>query len=244
MPSEAILIHGWDPQFYNVNVTDNPPENIAWEHRSGLLNLLSQEFDLGYYNLPGFCSICEPNEGLYDVEDFARNFGEWTEQQKKSPKLIIGYSFGGAVALMHKMLSNDSTPTVLISPAIYRRESKRSGVAHLAKRYVPQIWEDQVRHLYQLAMSTYHRNGTPFLRRTYNTIVRRDLRGLLNTVDASSLYLIYGEKDRDTPWDLVRPQVQDSNIGHHVMASGDHNIGQTHPEEIVQKIALFLQQNK
>lgn len=242
MSNEAVLIHGWDPQFYNGNVTANPSETVAWERRPELLKLLSQDFDLGYYNLPGFSGVAEPVEDRYDVEDFAKSFGEWADKQEKSPKLIIGYSFGGAAALMHKALSNDPTPTVLISPAIYRGESTRSGIAHHAKRYIPQRWEDQFRHLYQFAMSTYYRKGTPFLRHTYNTIVRRDLRDLLSAVDASSLYVIYGERDHDTPWNLVSDKVQKSNIGYHVIASGGHNIGETHPEEIVKQISLFLQQ--
>lgn len=244
MSEEAILIHGWSPYLYNKNLEASPVESIGWQRSPDLLGRLSQDFDLSYYNLPGFCGVSEPKEAKYDVEDFANDFDVWLKSNGKTPKLIVGYSFGGAVALMHKVLTHDETPTVLISPAIFRGSSNKSNFANYSKRYIPESWEDRFRHYYQLAMSQYYREGTPFLRETYNTIARRDLRSQLSEVDSGSLCLIYGEKDLDTPWNIVREDVENSGASYHVIATGAHNVVQTHPDEIVRNISLFLHKNK
>ncbi len=237
MQSKAILIHGWDLNYYNSKIPENTGEGIAWSHRSALIEGLSQNFDINYYNLPGFAGNPEPDAKLYDVENFAKNFSKWKNENVSDSALIVGYSFGGAVALMHKVLTKDPTPTILISPAIFRGESLRSDAGRITKNLVPDIWESQLRHLYQLFASQYYREGTPFLRNTYNCVVRRDLRYLLDEVDPSGIFLIYGEKDTDTPWDLVKEDVERNSIGYHVIGSGAHNIGQTHPVEILEQIS-------
>ena len=244
MNTEAILIHGWDPKYYNSKTPETQDESLAWSHRPELVNLLSERFDLRYYNLPGFVGKPEPETEFYDIEDFANSFKVWKDTECPNPALIIGYSFSGAVALVHEALTQDPTPTVLISPAIFRGEGLRSGVAHRVKGMVPEMWTNHFRHLYQTIASKYYREGTPFLRKSYNTIVRRDIRPLLNQTDPGGILLIYGEHDSDTPWELVRDEVIRLGLSHHVIADGEHNIGQTSPLEIVEHIDEFLQQRK
>jgi pimeloyl-ACP methyl ester carboxylesterase len=240
MNTEAILIHGWDPKYYNSKLSETPDEGLAWSHRPELVHLLSERFDLRYYNLPGFVGNSESEAKLFDVEDFAKSFKAWNDTECPNPALVIGYSFGGAVALVHKVLTQDPTPTVLISPALFRGEGLRSEVAHKIKGAIPEMWTSHFRHLYQTIASRYYREGTPFLRQSYNTIVRRDLRPLLNQVDPGGLLLMYGEHDSDTPWELVRDEVIRLGLSHHVVADGAHTIGQTSPLEIVERIDSFL----
>lgn len=244
MSAEAILIHGWDPNYYNSKTPETQDESLAWSHRPELIGLLAERFNLRYYNLPGFVGNPEPAATLYDVEDFANSFGVWKDTECPNPALIIGYSFGGAVALTYKALTQDPTPTALISPAIFRGEGIHSEIAHHVKGLVPGMWVDHFRHLYQFAASRYYREGTPFIRASYNTIVRRDLRPLLDQVDPGGIFLIYGEKDRDTPWEQVREMVETAGLPHHIIADGEHNIGQTSPFEIVEHIDRFLEQGK
>lgn len=244
MKDEAILIHGWDPNYYNSQVEDKDSESIAWSHRSEFTNQLEEQFDLNYYNLPGFCGVAEPEAEKFDVENFTDGFAEWLKLQDKQPKLLIGYSFGGAILLDYKARYKDETPAVLISPAIFREETARSGVAKNLRPLIPQPLLNYFKHLYQLSISEYYRNGTPFLRRTYDIVVRRDLRSLLKKVDPGGMFLIYGTNDDATPWDLVKKSVEKSGIDYHLIAGGQHGIGQTHPDEIIQSINNFLQKEK
>ena len=71
-------------------------------------------------------------------------------------------------------------------------------------------------------------------------IVRRDLRPYLEQVDPGGVLLIYGERDQDTPWELVKDTVDRLGITHHVIADGEHNIGETSPLEVVKYIDDFL----
>lgn len=242
MRDEAVLIHGWNPDLYNANVPENSDESIGWSKQSALVGLLSERFNLNYYNLPGFCGQNEPAVNHYDVEDFADEFARWKESNVPNPSVIVAYSFGGAVALGYKARYNDPTPVVLISPAIYRGESVRSGVASVAKHVIPVPLIDYFKHLYQFAWSPYYRKGTPFLRSTYDTIVRRDLRPLLGQVDPGGVFLVYGLKDEDTPWDLVKDKVEQAGINYHLIANGAHGIGITHPNEIMEVINKYLPQ--
>lgn len=240
MSDEAILIHGWNPDLYTENTPKDSDENFGWSKQSELTDLLSTRFNLNYYNLPGFCGTSEPTSDKFNVEDFADNFAEWKNARVTDPSVIIGYSFGGAVVLDYKARYEDPTPAVLISPAIYRGESARSDIARGAKKLIPEPMLDYFKHLYQLSMSPYYRKGTPFLRSTYDTIARRDLRPLLDQVDPSGVFLIYGLRDEDTPWDLVKDKVEQAGINYYLISDGGHRIGITHPREIIQLINNYL----
>lgn len=244
MNLEVILIHGWDSNHYNSKTPEVRDESLAWSHRPELVHLLSKRFKLRYYNLPGFVGKPEPTSTHYDVEDFARDFNVWKERECPNPALIVGYSFGGTVALAHKAITQDPTPTILISPAIFRRGGLRSKAAHRVKDLVPKMWTDRFKHLYQVVASRYYRGGTPFLRRSYNIIVRRDLTPLLSQIDPKRTLLIYGEHDSDTPWELVRDEVTRLGLPHHIITGGGHHIGQTSPAEIVEHIDKFLKQSE
>ncbi len=240
MSNEAILVHGWNTDLYTKNAPEDFDKNFGWSKQPELTRLLSTRFSLNYYTLPGFCGTSEPPSDRFDVEDFADNFGEWKDAAVPNPSVIIGYSFGGAVILNYKARYKDPTPVVLISPAIYRGESARSDIARSAKKLIPEPMLDYFKHLYQLSVSPYYRKGTPFLRSTYDTIVRRDLRPLLDQIDPSGVFLIYGLRDVETPWNLVKDEVEQAGINYHLISDGGHKIGITHPREIIQVINDYL----
>jgi len=240
MSKETLLIHGWDPQFYNSNIGENTTDGIAWSHRLELIRLLSKKYVLNYFNLPGFCGVSEPEKERFNVEDFTDYFANWIKKSKKNPEVIIGYSFGGVVALDYKVRYDNSIPTILISPAIHRGESSRSKFAHLAKNVIPEGISEPLKKYYQYLFSRYYRNGTPFLRESYDLIVRRDIISELNEVDPKSLLLIYGLEDNATPWKQVEDKAIKLGLQYGLIENGGHNIGQTHPGEIVEFIDKLL----
>lgn len=239
MSNVAILIHGWNPDFYNSNLPADASENFAWSNHPEFIKLLADKFTLSYYNLPGFCGVEEPNRS-FNVEDFTDQFAVWKSHIQSDAKVIIGHSFGGAVALDYKArYKDDHTPVVLLSPAIFRGETAKSRVANIVKRIVPRPIENHLKHLYQLSMSPYYRKGTPFLRSTYDIIARRDLRPLLKEVDPADLLIIYGLKDTDTPWTAVEKEVTENPIPYHLITGGGHRLGITCPVEVFSAIKEF-----
>lgn len=240
MTKEVLLIHGWDPRFYNRNLGENVPDEIAWSYRSELINLLSRDYKLRYFNLPGFCGVPEPEKKQYNIGDFTDRLAESIKSNAQKPQLIIGYSFGGVVALDYKNRYDDSIPAVLISPAIVRKETLRSKMAHVIKNGVSDGVSDVLKRHYQYIFSRYYRSGTSFLRNSYDLIVRQNTLSLLEKIDPMQLLLVYGDSDVSTPWTMVERKVKDFGINYHLIPGGTHNIGKTHPEEIVKLINNFL----
>lgn len=240
MNKEAVLIHGWDPRYYNRNVSKNGPESVAWNHRSKLIDLLEERFKLSYFNLPGFSGKPEPNKPYFEVEDFTDSFASWMKENGDRVELLIGYSFGGVLALDYTVRYGGTIPVVLISPAISRRQSIWSEIGHQGKKLVPIQWIEGAKEAYQTIFSRYYRQGTPFLRRSYDRVVRRDISDLLHKVNPQKVLLIYGTNDEVTPWDFVKSVVATKDINYHLVDGGYHNIGQTHPQKIVQAIDSFL----
>lgn len=239
MKPTAILIHGWDPDFYNSKINPNTRDSIAWSKRTEFISQLEKQYYLTYFNLPGFCGIPEPGTPKFDIEEFTDYFVNWKRSREIKADILIGYSFGGAILLDYKARYKDKTPTVLIAPAIYRGESVRSFLARKFKHVIPNVISKNLKHLYQFITSKYYRDGSSFLRKSYDIIARRDLRSLLEQVDTNELFLIYGTKDDATPWNLVKEAIKNAGIDYHLIANGKHGIGQTDPKEIAQTISFF-----
>lgn len=236
-----VLIHGWDPDYYNSKMSDKPvQEDIVWKHRSQLILSLGSSFNISYFNLPGFCGVPEPKKDYFDVEDFTNNFADWVKRQEKPPELILGYSFGGVIALDYKVRHAPDIPVVLISPALVRGTSLKSQLAQHGKNLIPKVVFQQLKSYYQRLFSRYYREGDEFLQKSYDHIARRNFANSLTQVDRTSILLIYGDQDTSTPWSLVKDRVTDANLDHYLITNGGHAIGQTHPKEIVAAINAFL----
>jgi pimeloyl-ACP methyl ester carboxylesterase len=244
MENEAVLIHGWDPEFYNSNVKPHEEDSIAWKKRTRLLNLLRRNFTLKFYDLPGFCGVPEPGKKSFNIEDFSDSFALWLKRKARNPNLIIGYSFGGVVALDHKIRYHDQTPIVLISPALLRNKSAFSKVGHAlsALSFLP--LSDDARSAYIALFSRYYRLGTPFIRKSYDKIVEKDSSALLDSVNSGEILLIYGRKDTSTSWNLVKGIIRKNKLDYVLIRNGGHNIGESHPQIIASAIEAFTKGTK
>lgn len=236
-----MMIHGWGTQSYNSNLDcEIVKEDVAWSQRRELVNLLGKKYSIRFFNLPGFCCVKEPENQAFDLEDFSDYLKMWIDDQNVKPEAIIGYSFGGAVALDYKVRHRSNIPVILISPALKRRETIKSQMGKMGKHIVPQRYFDSLKSLYQSIFSKYYREGTPFLRESYDKIARRDIRPQLEMVDPEDILLIYGDSDTSTPADYISEIVEKNNLNCLIIKGGDHNIGGTHPGEITSAIIDFL----
>jgi pimeloyl-ACP methyl ester carboxylesterase len=238
MKKELVLVHGWDPQKYSKFCKN---AISAWDQRTRLIKEIEKYYTVHYFNLPGFCGTPEPNARVWDVEDFARAFNDWIIERKLNPEIVLGYSFGGAIALLWKLVFVSETPIVLVSPAITRRETKKSRIGRIGERLFGKTNSvgKLLKHCYLYLFNKYYRLGTPFLRNTYDRIVRRDLRDELIKVPPDQVLLVYGERDTATPWTDVKDIALNGNFPHVVIPNGTHAIGETHPREIMDAIADF-----
>lgn len=235
------MVHGWGTRNYNSNLDlGSIDESVAWSHRQDFINLLREQYSLRFFNLPGFCGVGEPEEKSFDLEDFSDYLYKRLNTEKVKPSAIVGYSFGGAVALDFKVRYNSNIPVILISPALKRKETIKSKIGKLGKYIVPEIYFDSLKSIYQSIFSRYYREGTPFLRASYDKIARRDIRPLLDAVNPKDVLLIYGDSDTSTPADYISKIVRENNLNCIIIKGGNHNIGETNPEEISSAIIDFL----
>ena len=235
------MIHGWGTGSYNSNLDCREIyEGIAWSHRQELINLLEKKYSIRYFNLPGFCCVEEPQKQAFDLEDFSDNFAKWLKDKKTHPAAIVGYSFGGAVALDCKVRYKSDIPVILISPALKRKESMKSQMGRLGKYMVPKKYFTLIKSIYQIIFSKYYREGTSFLRASYDKIARRDIRSQLEKVNPKEVLLIYGNSDTSTPADYISEIVEKNKLNCSIIKGGNHNIGDTHPEEIYSAVTAFI----
>ena len=241
MNKEIVVVHGWGTGSYNSNLNcEEADRGVAWIHRQELINSLEIKYAVRFFNLPGFCCVEEPIKESFDLEDFSDYLEEWLNRQDVKPEAIVGYSFGGAVALDYKVRYKSNIPVILISPALKRKETIKSKIGKMGKRIVPERYLDSLKSLYQSIFSNYYREGTPFLRASYDKIARRDIRPLLDLVDPKDILLVYGDSDTSTPADYISEIVEKNGLNCLIIKGGDHNIGKTHAEEVSSAIIDFL----
>lgn len=228
---KILLIHGWN----YANYTSLGCKN-AWENRSKFVESLSKHFNVVTINLPGFCGQADP-EFPWGLDDFVWYVDRVIEKEK--PDYLLGYSFGGAIALRWKKMTGDiHIKTFLVSPAIMRRyESKDLGLLQKsAKALLPTRVTEILRDFYltKVVKNPYYVHATRVMRETYRNIVSVDLRKDLMGV-SDSLTLIYGELDSATPPDLIRVCLEYPSEHHEliIIPFGGHDIANSHTSKLV-----------
>lgn len=242
MKSKILLIHGWNYSNYTSSGCKD-----AWLSRSGFVVNLSKHFEVISFNLPGFCGEKDP-QVPWILDNFV-SFVEHKIQQEK-PDYILGYSFGGAIALRWKKTTGDTRiKTILVSPAIIRRYEKEnlSVAQKILKSVLPEKILSILRDIYltKVIKNPYYTGASSVMRRTYRNIVALDLRDNLASV-SDSISLIYGENDTATPPKLVKSVLGECRKIHnlHIISGGGHDIANTHTEELISAILKIKEEKK
>lgn len=229
---KILLIHGWNYR----NYTSQTPETDAWHNRKEFVQKLSEDYEVYKLNLPGFCGEKEPHKA-WNLDDYAKYIKKYLEKNKIKPDYILGYSFGGAVAISYYLKYGKNEKIILVSPAIIRNNDK-------SKKFVktPKVLERlrtflRNQYIIHVVKTPEMVHGTKFLKDTYQIIVRIDLKDSLLKIPNDKVLIIYGEKD-----DMVNPKAVIEYLPDNykqrvkMIFDGDHNIGQTHYQEIVKII--------
>ncbi len=231
---KILLIHGWNYTNYSSTKCSD-----AWANRTNFVSELEKHFEVIKPNLPGFCGTADPGNP-WNIDDFFQYVDKIIQQEK--PDMLLGYSFGGALALHWKYLTKDKNiKAILVSPAIIRQyaEKNPTNLQKVIKRILPQKIVEQLRYLYLsiVKKNPYYTNATPVMRNTYRNIVGVDLRSELIAL-SEPIVLIYGEKDTATPAGLIRKTVEKSKTAHvlEIIANGGHDIANSHTSELVSLI--------
>lgn len=229
---KILLIHGWNYR----NYTSQTKEKDAWHNRPELVKELKKKFEVYTLNLPGFCGEKEPNTA-WDLNDYAKYIDDYLKSKNLKVDYILGYSFGGAIAVTYYLNYGKKEKLILVSPAISRNHDKSRKFIKTPKclTKIRNIIRDI--YLIKIVKTNEMVYGTKFLRNTYQKIVRVDLKEELIKIPSDKLLIIYGEKDN-----MVKPNEVNNFLDKkykkrvHFIKEGDHNIGKTHYKKIIEII--------
>ena len=191
MKKNALLIHGWDYLLY-TKMTDS---NDAWEEYSNFTNMLSRNYNVYKINFPGFCGENEPKEKEWDIENYSNYIHDYISNHQLKIDILIGYSFGGAVAIDYVNRYKSNAKLFLIAPAIIRNNYNSRNFIKTPSFLKP--FRNIIRNWYvtHIIKNNEMRFGTSFLKNSYQTIVREDKRNDLYNIDYKKVYIVYGNKD-------------------------------------------------
>lgn len=229
---KILLLHGWNYR----NYTSMTSELDAWHNREKLVKELEKNYEVHKLNFPGFCGEKEPNKA-WNLRDFAKYVKDYLDENKLSVDYILGYSFGGAVAVTYNRKFDNNQSLILISPAIIRNHKKSNKFIKTPKILNP--IRNKLRDIYLIYKVKTNEMvyGTKFLRATYQNIVRVELLDEIENIDKNKIKIIYGEKDT-----MVNPTRVIESISKkykdriYIIKDGGHDIGNTHVDEIIKII--------
>jgi pimeloyl-ACP methyl ester carboxylesterase len=234
-----FLIHGWN----HLNYSKFGGKD-CWANRNNFIECLAVDYKIIKLNLPGFCGEPEPNKN-WDLDDYADFFQQHIINTGAHPDYVLGYSFGGAVAVRWKIKYGDKTKIILVSPAITRAYEKRREQKTISfwKKIVPKFISKILRHFYlmNIVKNPFYVNGTSFLRNSYLSIVKIDLSQEIKEIRSGDMILIFGENDTATPPNIFLSRIGDDMISKRVrvIKGGGHDIANTHCKEIIEYINNF-----
>lgn len=191
MKKNILLLHGWDYELYSKMTNHDD----VWADYKDLVSKLSKDFNVYKINFPGFCKQEEPKDKAWNVARYAEYVQDFIDENELDIDVVIGYSFGGAVATKWKSTYKNKTKLFLIAPAIIRNANKSKKFAKTPKCL--DFLRNFLRDLYLIykVKNPEMKYGTRFLRNSYQVIVREDLREELKSINYKDIHIIYGTKD-------------------------------------------------
>ena len=185
-----LLIHGWNYRNYY-----NQTKDIAWNNRIDFVNKLKEKYNVYYPDLPGFGNNKSPNSKGWTLDDYSKYIDTYIKENNLNIDYIVGYSFGGAVAINYKYKFNKSIKLILISPAIIRNEKKSRKFIKTPKLF--RNIRNKLRDFYLIHIVKTNEMvyGDRFLRNTYQNIVRINMLPIIEKMNDQDINIIYGKDD-------------------------------------------------
>ena len=233
-----LLIHGWDYDNYNKRTNKK-----AWSNRSKFIKKLEKNNNVYYPDLPGFGLEKEPDAKKWTLNDYAKFIDDYVKDNDLKIDYVLGYSFGGAVAVTYKKLYNPDVKEILVSPALIRNDDRSKKFIKTPKFLAPLRNFLRDMYLIKVVKNEEMVYGTKFLRNTYQDIVRVNMLPTIEKMDSKDFKIIYGSEDNMVnPEKVVNTVNKDLKDQIEIIEGGGHNIGTTHTDEVVDKIYKFTKE--
>lgn len=231
--SDVLLLHGWGDSRRTY---------------AALAEKLSKNYKVTALDLPGF-GATELPKTAWNLTDYANFLKSFCEKLSIKPKLVIGHSNGGALAI-HAISGGfiESQKLVLLASSGVRntRLLRRFGLKIVAKSGKTLLFWLPIGTKRKLQKKLYGVAGSdmlvvPHMKETFKKTVRQDIQSDARSLAIPTL-LIYGSEDTATPAREIGQKLH-SNIKNSKYAQIDragHFVHQDAPDDVNQLIEEFI----
>lgn len=181
-----VFLHGW---------------GVSSEIFKPLYPFLGRDFQIYALDLPGFGKT--PIEKPMALKDYADFVYEFLKNNKIERPIIIGHSFGGAVAVKLSLIYPDyASKLVLVSASALRQPRRKmifiKKIADILKPFLPKKIRKLILKILGYDKTDYAQIDNPKLKETFKKVISEDLSSDLSAIKIPTL-VIWGEKDMITP---------------------------------------------
>lgn len=228
----------------------NASKNLVFIHGWGatakifktVFYYLKDDFNIHYFDLPGFGNT--PIEKIMTLKDYAEFVYKFLKENNIKKPIIIGHSFGGAIAIKLALLYPESiSKLILVSASAIRRPRHKimliKKIADFIKPFLPKKLRKLILRILGLDKTDYAQIDSLKLKETFKNIISEDLSIYLPTIKMPTL-VIWGEKDNITPLEdgeLIAKSIPDAKLL--VIKNAGHFRFLEKPEEITKLIKDF-----
>ncbi len=192
-------------------------------------------------NLPGFFGSEKPKE-VWGTSNYADFLSEFLNKLNITNPILVGHSFGGAVALRYAS-KNSIKKLILIGAAIVRKKTFKTIIYYLGAKILkilaPWLAKKMRQAFYnKIGSRDYLESGE--MADIYQKVIREDSQSYLKEIKDIPITLIWGEKDLATPLTqayLIKKQLSRGQL--HVLTNAGHYCFLDNKEEFVK---IFLKE--
>jgi len=222
-----VFIHGW---------------GVSSKIFEPLFYYLKNNFNIHTLDLPGFGKT--PIEKAMTLKDYADFVYKFLEDNKIEKPIVIGHSFGGAVATKLALLYPDNISKLILVDASAIRRPRRKMI--LLEKIMPILKPIIVGKLKQIIIKLLKFDKTDYaqiksreLKETFKNVIKENLQPYLFEIKSPTL-IIWGEKDKITPLadgQLIAKTIPGAKFA--VIKNAGHFVFLEKPEEFVKLIKDF-----
>jgi len=222
-----VFIHGWGA---TAKIFDT------------VFYYLKNEFNIYYFDLPGFGNT--PIEKVMTLKDYAEFVYEFLKENNIKEPIIIGHSFGGAIAVKLALLYPEViSKLILVSASAIRRPHRKIMLIKKAADFIKPILPEKLRKilikLLKLDKTDYAKIDNAKLKETFKNIINEDLSHCLSAIKIPTL-VIWGGKDTITLLEegkLIAKSIPNAKLL--VIKNSGHFLFLEKPEEFTKLIKDF-----
>lgn len=222
-----VFLHGW-----GVNSKIFEP----------LFYYLKNDFEIYALDLPGFGKT--PIEKAMTLKDYADFIYKFFKKNNIKDPMVIGHSFGGAVATKLAIIHPESLSKLILVCASTIRQPRQKMIllkktADLLKPVFPEKLRKFVLKLLKLDKTDYAQIESPELKETFKKVIGEDLKPELSLIKSPTL-VIWGENDSETPLkegELIAKTIPGAEFK--IIKNAGHFVFLEKPEEFIKLIKDF-----